>query len=234
MDEIIIVRDLVKAFGLRPVLRGISFSTGRGQIVSLLGPNGSGKTTLLRILAGLSRPTAGSLTIGGWSLPKELAQVRAQLGVVSHQPLLYDDLTAEENLRFFARLYNLDRPAERAAAALERVGLARRSRDLLRTFSRGMQQRLGIARATLHEPAILLLDEPYTGLDVNGAAMLDDILREWKAAGRTAIMASHDLEHAAAFGDHVLIIGQGKIVADAPTSSIDDLPALFSRVTGSA
>ena len=233
MDEIIVVRDLVKAFGLRSVLRGISFSVGRGQVVALLGPNGSGKTTLLRILAGLSRPTAGSLTIGGWSLPKELAQVRAQLGVVSHQPLLYDDLTAEENLRFFARLYNLERPAERAAAALERVGLARRSRDLLRTFSRGMQQRLGIARATLHEPAILLLDEPYTGLDVNGAAMLDDILREWKAAGRSVIMASHDLEHAAAFGDHVLIIGQGQIVADAPMSTIDDLPALFSRVTGS-
>jgi heme exporter protein A len=232
VDTIIVAADLVKAFGLRPVLRGISFRVTRGQIVSLLGPNGSGKTTLLRLLAGLSRPTAGSLTIGGWSLPKETAYVRAQLGLVGHQPLLYDDLTAEENLRFFARLYNLDRPAERVAAALERVGLTRRSRDLLRTFSRGMQQRLGIARATLHEPAILLLDEPHTGLDVDGVAMLDGILREWKAAGRTVILASHDLEHAAAFSDHVLIIGQGKIAVDAPMSRIDDLPALFSRVTG--
>jgi heme exporter protein A len=232
VDKIIVATDLVKAFDLRPVLRGISFGLARGQIVALLGPNGSGKTTLLRLLAGLSRPTAGSLTVGGWSLPQETAHVRAQLGLVGHQPLLYDDLTAEENLRFFARLYNLDRPAERVAAALERVGLARRSRELLRTFSRGMQQRLGIARATLHEPAVLLLDEPYTGLDVSGVAMLDGILREWKVAGRSVIVASHDLEYAAAFSDHVLIIGQGKIAIDAPTSRIDDLPALFSRVAG--
>ncbi len=123
------------------------------------------------------------------------------------------------------------RPASRVAAALERVGLARRSRDLLHTFSRGMQQRLGIARATLHEPAILLLDEPYTGLDVSGTSMLDGVLREWQRAGRTVIMASHDLEHAAALSDHVLIISQGKIAADAPMGEIDNLPALFARVT---
>ncbi len=230
-DALITASDLVKAFGLRPVLRGINFMVQSGQIVSLLGPNGSGKTTLLRILAGLSNATAGTLTIGGWSVPKEIARVRRQLGMVSHQPLLYDDLTAEENLRFFAQLYNLDDPASRVAAALERVGLARRSRDLLHTFSRGMQQRLGIARATLHEPAILLLDEPYTGLDVSGTSMLDGVLREWQRAGRTVIMASHDLEHAAALSDHVLIISQGKIAADAPMGEIDNLPALFTRVT---
>jgi heme exporter protein A len=229
--EMIRARGLVKVFGLRPVLRGINFSVVRGSIVAVLGANGSGKTTLLRILAGLSRPSAGELTIGGWTIPKEIAAVRTQLGVVGHQTLLYDDLTAEENLRFYARLYDVDRPAERAAEALERVGLAKRSRDLLRTFSRGMQQRLAIARAMLHDPAILLLDEAYTGLDINGVAMLDGLLQSWHEAGRTILMTSHDLEHAATFSDHILIISQGKIAIDAPAASISNLRATFEQVT---
>jgi heme ABC exporter ATP-binding subunit CcmA len=231
MDQIVVADKLVKAFGLRPVLRGISFNVAHGANVSLLGANGSGKTTLLRILAGLSRPTSGTLSIGGWDLPREAWAVRMQLGVVGHQPILYDDLTAEENLRFYARLYSVERPAERAATVLDRVGLAKRSRDLLRTFSRGMQQRLAIARAMVHDPAIFLLDEPYTGLDVKGVAMLDDLLREWKAAGRTVIMSSHNLDHAAAFSDQVLILSRGKIAVDLGMASIDDLPALFEQVT---
>src|SRR5262245_61399669 len=205
MEPVVVADKLVKAFGLRPALRGVSFGVARGATVSLLGANGSGKTTLLRILAGLSRPTAGTLSIGGWSLPKEAWAVRMQLGFVGHQPILYDDLTAEENLRFYAQLYSVERPTERVAAALDRVGLVKRARDLLRTFSRGMQQRLAIARALVHDPAIFLLDEPYTGLDVNGIAMLDDLLREWKTASRTVIMASHNLEHAVTFSDQVLI-----------------------------
>lgn len=229
-DGLILASGLTKAFGLRIVLRGISFSIARGSTVALLGANGSGKTTLLRILAGLSRPTGGTLTIGGWSLPKEVAAVRSQIGFVGHQTLLYDDLTAEENLHFYARLYN--RPLDCVPVALDRVGLARRSRDLVGTFSRGMQQRLSIARAMLHDPAIMLLDEPFTGLDVNGAAILDDLLREWKAAARTILMTSHDLEHAATLSDHVLIINQGKIAVDAPSVTIDDLPGLFATVTG--
>jgi heme exporter protein A len=229
--EMIRASGLVKVFGLRPVLRGMNFSVARGSIVAVLGANGSGKTTLLRILAGLSRPSAGELTIGGWTIPKEITAIRSQLGLVGHQTLLYDDLTAEENLRFYARLYNVDRPAERVAEALERVELAKRSGDLLRTFSRGMQQRLAIARAMLHDPAILLLDEAYTGLDINGAAMLDGLLRSWHEAGRTILMTSHDLEHAAAFSDHVLIISQGRIAIDAPAASIGDLRATFEQVT---
>src|SRR5205085_8532291 len=118
------------------------FNIASGAIVVLLGPNGSGKTTLLRLLSGLSRPSGGSITVGGWSLPKEAAAVRAQLGVVAHLPLLYDDLTAAENLRFFARLYSIEQPSPRITAALDRVGLARRANELVRTFSRGMQQRL--------------------------------------------------------------------------------------------
>ncbi len=224
------VNGLVKAFGLRPVLRGISFSVQRGTLVSLMGINGSGKTTLLRILAGLSRQTAGAVTIGGWSLPKEARAVRAQLGVVAHLPLLYDDLTAAENLQFFARLYNINQPDERIAAVLERVGLGKRSADLVRAFSRGMQQRLGIARAILHDPAVLLLDEPYTGLDVGGAAMLDGLLHDWKTAGRTVVMTSHDLDRVRLFSDQILIIHQGRLAADTATAPLDDLPGFFTRL----
>ncbi len=230
-DNIIVANDLVKAFGLRPVLRGLTFTVRRGTVVSLLGLNGSGKTTLLRILAALSRPTSGTVTIGGWTLPKEAAAIRAQLGVVSHLPLLYDDLTAEENLRFFARLYDLDKPNQRVAEVLDQVGLGKRGKDLLRTFSRGMQQRLAIARATLHDPAILLLDEPYTGLDVGGANMLDDFIRLWKSTGRTIIMSSHDMEHAAQFSDYVLLIHQGKIALDSPIDAVEDLPTRFAQIT---
>jgi heme exporter protein A len=231
MDHVIVADKLVKAFGLRPVLRGISFSVARGATVSVLGANGSGKTTLLRILSGLSRPTAGTLSIGGWTLPKEAWAVRMQLGVVGHQPILHEDLTAEENVRFFARLYSVEKPIERTVAVLERVGLARRSKDLLRTFSRGMQQRLAIARAMVHDPAIFLLDEPYTGLDVNGVTMLDELLREWKASGRTIVMTSHNLEHASAFSHQVIILSRGKIALDAEAATIDNLPALFEQVT---
>src|SRR5690606_12847949 len=162
-SPLIQTHSLVKVFGLVPVLKKLDLSIERGECVALLGPNGSGKSTLLRLLSGLSKPTSGTITVGGWELPREAAAVRAQIGMVSHKPLLYENLTARENLHFFARLYNLS-PAERDErmnALLERVGLARRAGDLIRTYSRGMQQRLSIARALLHNPDVLLLDEPY-------------------------------------------------------------------------
>jgi heme exporter protein A len=232
------IRKLTKTFGPNPVLRGLDLDVERGQFLTLLGPNGSGKTTLLRILAALSRPTGGTVRIGGWELPAEADFVRAQLGVVSHLPLLYDTLTAEENLLLFARLYDL--PAEqrrpRVAAVLERVGLARRARDVVRTFSRGMQQRLAIARAILHEPAILLLDEPYTGLDQDAAALLDTLLREVAVGGRTVVMTTHDLRRGHALADRIAILSRGKIALDAACADIDPdaLPALYSDVTGAA
>jgi heme exporter protein A len=229
-STLIEVQGLVKAFGLRPVLRDVSFGVARGSIVALLGPNGSGKTTLLRLLSGLSRQTAGSITVGGWSLPGEAAVVRAQLGVVAHLPLLYDDLTATENLKFFAQLYNLEQPSARIAAVLDRVGLLRRANELVRTFSRGMQQRLAIARALLHDPAVLLLDEPYTGLDVSGADMLDGLLQEWKAANRTTIISLHDLPRVERT-DQVLILSRGKVVADLPRAEIENLTGLFTNLT---
>ncbi len=228
-DLLIAVNGLGKVFGLRPALRDVSFSVTRGTSLALLGPNGSGKTTLLRLLSGLSKPSSGTIIIGGWTLPGEAAAVRGQLGVVSHLPLLYDDLTAEENLRFFGRLYNLEAP--NIAGVLERVGLAKRSRELVRTFSRGMQQRLALARAMLHDPAVLLLDEPYTGLDVSGADMLDDLIREWKASGRTVIVSLHDLSRATTICDQIVILNRGRVAADLSASQVGDLAGMFAQVT---
>lgn len=220
---------MTKAFGLRPVLREISFEVAGGAIAALLGPNGSGKTTLLRMLSGLSKPTAGTITIGGWTLPGEAAAVRAQLGVVAHLPLLYDDLTAVENLDFYARLYDAPVDSNRIGMVLERVGLKKRANELVRTFSRGMQQRLALARAMLHDPAVLLLDEPYTGLDAPGVEMLDALLTEWKAAGRTILISLHDLERAARLSDQVLLLGKGRLVLNDPPSQIDDLAGTFAQ-----
>lgn len=232
------IHGLTKIFGVNPVLRGLDLSVPRGQFLTLLGPNGSGKTTLLRILGALAHPTGGTIQIGGWDLPREADYVRAQLGVVSHLPLLYDTLTAEENLLFFARLYNLP-SAERAArveTVLRRVGLWRRARDVVRTYSRGMQQRLAIARAILHNPSVLLLDEPYTGLDQDAAGLLDDLLREVAIQGRTVVMTTHDLRRGYDLSDRIAILSRGKIAFDQLGSDIDPdtLPALYADVTGAA
>ena len=158
----IIVKKLVKRFGLKTVLRGLDFEVQPGEFVALLGPNGAGKTTFLRILASLSRPSLGNVKVADYQLPNEAAAVRARLGVVSHLPLLYGDLTAEENLRFYGRMYNISSLELRINEVLEMVGLENRRRDLVRTFSRGMQQRLAIGRAVLHDPDVMLFDEPYT------------------------------------------------------------------------
>jgi heme exporter protein A len=232
------VRSLTKVFGLNPVLRGLDLDVARGEFLTLLGPNGSGKSTLLRILGALSRPTSGTVKIGGWELPAEADFVRAQLGVVSHLPLLYDTLTAEENLIFFARLYNIpaDERRERVGSILRRVGLAKRARDTVQTYSRGMQQRLAIARAILHNPAVLLLDEPYTGLDQDAAGLLDELLREVAVAGRTVIMTTHDLQRGHALADRIAILSRGKIALNTPTSQIagKELPMLYAETTGAA
>ncbi len=226
MTAAIAVDRLTKRFGLKTVLRGLNFTAAQGEFVALLGPNGAGKTTFLRILASLSRPTSGEVRIGGAALPREAATVRRRLGVVSHQPLLYGDLTAEENLHFFARLYGLAAPEERIGEVLTLVGLARRRHDLVRTYSRGMQQRLAIARAILHDPDVLLLDEPYTGLDQDASAMLDAVLQEVAAQGRTVVMTSHDLSRVAALASRFDVLARGRIAASASRADLADAQLL--------
>jgi heme exporter protein A len=218
---IIAVRKLVKRFGLKTVLRGLDFSVEPGEFVALLGPNGAGKTTFLRILASLSRPTMGQVNIAGYFLPHQAAAVRRSLGVVSHQPLLYGDLTAEENLRFFARMYDIRDAEKRIADVLGMVGLDSRRRDLVRTFSRGMQQRLAIGRAVLHDPNVMLFDEPHTGLDQDACLMLDTVLREVAARGRTVVMTSHDLARVADLASRFDILSRGVIKASVQRSQMD-------------
>ncbi|MBI5946033.1 MAG: heme ABC exporter ATP-binding protein CcmA [Chloroflexi bacterium] len=216
MESLMIeVKKLVKRFGLKTILRGLNFSVEPGEFVALLGPNGAGKTTFLRILATLSRPSLGDVKIAGHHLPADAAQVRAKLGVVSHMPLLYPDLTAEENLRFYARMYGIGNMEARISEVLEMVGLENRRKDLVRTFSRGMQQRLAIGRAVIHDPEVMLFDEPYTGLDQDASEMLDEVLRSVAAEGRTVVMTSHDLARAEDLATRFDILSRGVITASA-------------------
>lgn len=238
MNALIETRSLVKAFDLLVVLRKLELQIERGEFVALLGPNGSGKSTLLRLLSGLSKPTSGAIFVGGWELPREAAAVRAQIGMVSHRALLYENLTAHENLQFFARLYNL--PLQdidsRIRFLLERVGLAKRGDSLVRTFSRGMQQRLSIARALLHDPAVLLMDEPYTGLDQDAAQVLDGLLTQAYTEGRTIVMTTHDLERAARLANRVMILSRGSIGYDAPAAALNgqQLATHYTEITSQA
>ena len=218
----ITVKKLVKRFGLKTVLRGVNFSVQPGEFVALLGPNGAGKTTFLRILASLSTPTLGEVDVAGYRLPKEAAAVRARLGVVSHLPLLYGDLSAEENLRFYGRMYGIPDLELRITEVLEMVGLENRRRDLTRTFSRGMQQRLAIGRAVLHDPDVMLFDEPYTGLDQDASSMLDEVLQTVAARGRTVVMTSHDLARAEDLATRFDILSRGVISASTTSGQLEN------------
>lgn len=244
------VRGLTKAFGSKYALRGVNLRVMPGESVVLFGPNGAGKTTLIRILCSLSRPSSGTVNIGGLDLAKHADGIRRYLGVVSHAPLLYDSLTAEENLRFFGGLYGMVKPEKRIAEMLERVGLYPRRNDLVRTFSRGMVQRLAIARALLHDPEVLLLDEPDTGLDPQAAEMLHGLLMELSkrpevssngdAAGddaphsRTIVTVTHNLERGLAIADRVVILAGGRVALDAPAAGISaaDFRPLYDRYAG--
>lgn len=233
---IIAVENLSKTLGLRPVLRSVSFTVARGQTIMLLGQNGSGKSTLLRLLAGLSKPTAGSIRIGGWQMPQEAPALRRQIGLVSHQPLLYGNLSARENLDFFGKLYGLKKAqrGEAIAALLDQVGLGKRAHSLARDFSRGMQQRLSIARALLHQPEILLLDEPFTGLDQAAAQILEDVILSAEKQGRTLIITTHQLERAPSLAKRALILSRGRIAFDGRIESMSagSLRELYAGICG--
>lgn len=227
------VRGLTKSFGHRAALAGVDLSIDSGQFVTLMGPNGAGKTTLLRVLGTITRPTSGSVRIADLDPSKRGEEVRRGIGFLSHRTLLYDDLTAEQNLRFFAKMYDIPDGSERAADLLERVGLSSRRHDLVGGFSRGMQQRLSVARAVIHRPQLLLMDEPYTGLDPNAAQMLNDLLANLAGEGATVVLTTHSLERGLTMGQRVVILARGRVVHDVLREAVDReaFPGLYHTLT---
>ena len=223
-------RGLVKQFGNRRGLDGVDLDVPQGAFLSIFGPNGAGKTTLLRMLALLSRPTRGDLSILGVDALEEPDRLRSRIGLISHKSMLYGDLTARENLRFFASLYGGEggRGARAGAASVDAridellrlVELDHRRNDCVRTFSRGMQQRLSIARALVNDPDLVLLDEPYSGLDPHAAELFDGLIGRVRD-GRTFIMVSHDLEKGFNMCSHALILARGRVVVCAEKKHVD-------------
>ena len=203
------IESVWKYYGDFPALRDIGFRVTPGSTVALLGRNGAGKTTLLRIVGGLAKPTKGSVRIFGQDVRQQAS--RRRVGVLGHGISLYDELSATENLMLFGRLYGLEEPRRKAHAWLERTGLERVRDGLVREFSRGMRQRLAVARAFLHEPELLLFDEPFTALDDRAIAVLQSLLAEAHAQGRTIIMSTHQLKEALELATHVALIRRGQI-----------------------
>lgn len=220
-SALISVRDLHKRFGRKPVLRGVDLAVGQGDVVALLGPNGAGKTTLMSIICGLGKPDRGEIELGGVSLKRAGHELRRYIGLVTHAPLLYDNLSAEENLRFFAKMYDMADPQDRIETVLRAVDLWPRRRDIIRTYSRGMTQRLAIARAVLHSPPVLLLDEPDTGLDQESSQMLRELVRQLGAAERAILLTTHNLDRAVEWADSVCLLANGKIAHREATAQLD-------------
>lgn len=202
---------IYKRIGNKEILRGIDLHMKEGEFVTVLGPNGAGKTTLLKILAMLTKASAGKLTIGGVTVDDNVAKMRGQIGVISHNSFLYDKLTAFENLRFYGEMYQTNNLKERIYQVIDEVGLQYSLADPVRTFSRGMLQRLSIARAILHDPKVLFLDEPYTGLDQHAIGILNKVLFKLNKDKRTIFMITHNYEQGLELSDKIIIIYKGKI-----------------------
>ncbi len=211
---------LTHRYGSSRALDRLDLAIPWDERVAVLGPNGAGKTTLLRVLATRVRPAAGQVSIGGLTLPAQAAAVRRHLGVVGHQTFLYDELTARENLIFFGRLYGVSDPARRADRLLDLVGLGDRREARVRTFSRGLQQRLTLARAIVHDPPILLLDEPDTGLDVEGRDLLERLTIDDTGRRRTVLFTTHNLAWALELADRLIVLVRGTLALDLPRSAV--------------
>ena len=220
-------RGLTRAFGALQVLRGVDLAVRPGELLAIAGPNGAGKTTLLRILAGLMRPTAGEVRVQGIRLTRSEPGPRRNIGLLSHQTFLYDDLTPAENLQFAARLYGLSDAAGAVRTALEEVGLSARAATPVRHLSRGLLQRAAIARALLHRPAVLLLDEPFTGLDAPAADRFRALLKAQLAEGRALILVSHHLAEVWPLATRVAVLAGGRWALE--LAAPGDLPAFNAK-----
>jgi len=217
---IISVNHVSKAFH-RPVLKKVDLLVDVPQSVFVCGINGAGKSTLLKLLAGLLQPDSGSVSIKGKCLRKETEQVKSKLGIIMHQSMVYPDLTVLENLDFFARLYGVPGRQDRIKSLLEQVGLTAFRYDKASVLSRGLLQRLSIARAMIHEPEVMFADEPFTGLDMASVHYLTTMLADFRSRGGTIIMTTHDVTQGLRCADRVIVIDQGQIILDRDIAQID-------------
>lgn len=226
-------RGLARSFGRVRVLRDVDLTLAPGEALAVAGPNGAGKTTLLRLLAGLMRPTAGEVRVLGRPLSRGSGETRRALGLVSHQSMLYDDLTLLDNLVFAARLYGLERPRDAAVAALHAAGLADRSGESPRRLSRGLAQRAAIARSLLHGPRVLLLDEPFTALDAAAAERLRTDLRQRLADGLGLVIVTHHLAEVWTVATRVAVLVEGRWVSDEPrTGPVEEFLPRYHGLIG--
>ncbi|WP_043932810.1 ABC transporter ATP-binding protein [Bacillus sp. EB01] len=208
------VKKLTKQADSKLILRGINLTINKGETIGILGPNGAGKSTLLKVLATLIKPSTGEVTIGGYNLRKEQSEIKKLFGYLPHSSLLYDHYSPRENLVFFGNLYGIKNPEQRAVELVKEVGLSFFLNEPVKNFSRGMIQRIAIARAIVHDPEILFLDEPHTGLDQGAISILNNVILRMKEKGATTLMVTHDFKQAAEICDRIIIIKNGKIADD--------------------
>jgi heme exporter protein A len=217
-EPVVETRRLRKTIDDRPVLRDVSLRIGGGEYVAILGANGAGKSTLLRIIATLTPPTAGELSLFGRPVTAgSSAKLRGRIGMIGHHSMLYRDLSARENLEFYGKLYGIDDPIGRANELLDAVGLSHRANDPLKAFSRGMQQRVSIARALVHEPELLLADEPFAGLDAPSTQSLEQLLAGLSVAGKTIVLVNHDIEQTLRIAERIVVLRRGNVAVDEPS-----------------
>jgi ABC-type multidrug transport system ATPase subunit len=218
------ISNLVKKFGRKRVIDELELEVKDGDFLTIFGPNGSGKTTLIKLISTLLKPSSGTMMVNGHDSGEDGIEIRKSLGLVSHETYLYEELTAKENLKFYMKLYGIpftkekDRELDRM---LRRVGLLHRMNDKVGTFSRGMKQRLSILRATIHNPKVLLLDEPYTGLDHKARGILNEMLLGFHNEGKTIVMTTHDIDKGYAVSQRLAILVGGKIVLDKQKTEIE-------------
>ena len=227
------VRHISKVFGSRKAVDDVSFELPEGAFLSIFGPNGAGKTTLLRVLATLARPTGGEAFVAGIDIKENPDEAREHIGLISHQSMLYPDLTAEENLLLYAQLYGVEDAQARVDDLLAAVGLSHRKLDLVRTFSRGMTQRVSIARALVHDPDVVFLDEPYSGLDPHAVEIFDSLIEDVRG-DRTFVMVSHDLAKGFSMCTHALVLARGRVVTFASKDDLDfdEFAKLYRETVG--
>ena len=211
--------SVARVFGARRAVDGVSLTVRAGECLALFGPNGAGKTTLLRLLGGLLKPSGGTARIAGEKVPGG-PEIRRRIGVVSHRTLLYDALTARENVEFFARLYGVSNPREATTRSLEQMKIADQADSPVRALSRGMKQRVSIARATVHGPTVVLADEPFAGLDVSGATALSALLAELRSSGAALVLVTHNIEEGLSLATHAAVMHEGHVLLNNSTEGV--------------